>query len=92
MTALTLNQFETTLAQLKNKAPTLKYVVLNCTRSCSAVVDQIRGEIGMAKPNQQLFGLDLRVIIHPTGNPQNWSVEACDSEKSLAVIGESPTA
>lgn len=90
---LTLNNFENQVGavnRLAIVAPTS--YILNCHKSCSPAVGQIVNAIIAAPPGKLLYQMKLNTIYAPTGNPENWSLEALSATKSLAIVGVSPTA
>lgn len=89
----TPDAFETALAQLNSQCGQKPdHVVLNIHKSCEPQVDIVIQRIAAASANQLLYQLDLRTIYHSEGNPVNWSLESCSKAKSLAIIGQLPTA
>ena len=102
MTDLSINSFEAALAQVGNVAhpanqkgtpEPIDHIVLNCRNNLSDVVDAIKAEIAKTTDKTKLlYGLDLRVIYHREGKPENWSLEACSKTKSLGIVGQRPTA
>lgn len=94
---LTLNSFETALAQLFNAVNSnpsqraIDHIVINCTSNLQETVQSIKEQIKKSKPSQLLYGIDLRPVIHHQGNQGNWSLEGCSKSQSLATIGLRPT-
>ena len=99
MTDLSINSFETALAQVlnlvhqKSQEHDPDHYVLNCHINLSNVVGAIKSAISNTEDKTKLlYGIDLRVIYHREGNPENWSLEACSKTKSLGIVGQRPTA
>ena len=96
---LTPDNFENQISALVNLCDPKKlsspepidHIVMNCTRDCAPAIEQIQDRIAKAQPNQMLYKLDLRVIFHAQGNPENWSLEAVGPTRSLATVGQRPT-
>lgn len=89
---LTLNTFENQVAAVNKLAgETPASYVLNCHKSCAPAVAQIVNAIIAAAPGKLLYKMDLHTVYSPTGNPENWSLEALSATKSLAKVGVSVT-
>ncbi len=91
--ALTLSNFEAALQVLINHSKEMPaHFVLNCHSSLRDAVEAILMPAIQAATSGVLASIDLRRIYHSQGNRDNWSLEACSKDKSLAMVGEVPTA
>lgn len=90
---LTLNTFENQVAAVNRLAGSVPVsYVLNCHKSCSPAVNQIVNATLAAGKGQLLYRMNLHTVYSPTGNPENWCLEALSATKSLAKVGVSVTA
>lgn len=90
---LTLNSFEAAVQTLINRIDRKPdHFVINCMRTESDKIEEIRQAIINATPDKLLYNFDLRLVYHTRGNPLNWTLEACTKSKTLALIGKLPTA